>query len=367
MTPSLPTDLPPSATVPRSLWKWQLTFWVPFFALELLLFAFYFNSWRDRLFVTLSLVLLLAAMTTGIELVHRRLGSPFKDTRANFTRTVLFSILFCLPAACIELNVTPLLYRLIHLDSTDPVLFDYLCTKRSNVIISFCFWFGTCFVWCLARFFFLEWAERLREERKVARNLIAAQHRELSLLRSQLNVHFLFNALNSLITYAEYDPKVLQTLVHAMADYLRFCLESRDEKAPLQKEIDAIGNYLKIEHLRHLDALVYEIDCTPEAARASAPIPILQPLIENALRYGIKTAPRPLRLRVTAHIEDGHLHAEVANTGKWISEGKSDSTGVGLANLRRKLDLLYPNRARLFHESGNEDGWVRARIILPVE
>ncbi|HEY8965662.1 MAG TPA: histidine kinase, partial [Candidatus Methylacidiphilales bacterium] len=336
----------------------------PFFLFLQVLFGTFFPLWTQRVPITLGFTLILAAATTAIEFVYKAAWPPVAGARTNFLRTVLFSLVACLPIAIAQMVASPVLYRAVH---TDPELIESLCTVQSARISSYLFWFGVPFVWCLSRFFFLEWAERLRQEREAARTLIEAQHRELSLLRSQLNVHFLFNALNSLIAYADYDPSTLKTLVHAMADYLRFCLEAQGEKAPLQKEIDAVANYLKIEQHRHLDALVYEVDCSPDAAKALAPIPILQPLIENALRYGIKTAPRPLKLRVSARIEDGRLHAEVANTGKWISEGKSDSTGVGLANLRRKLDLLYPDRARLFHEKDGADGWIRARIVLPAE
>lgn len=365
---SLPAiDLPPSVTPPRALWKWQLFFWGPFFVFEQPLFNTFFPAWDSRLLITTSFAFVLVTATTLIEFGHDKIRSLSKSTRTNFTRTLLFSILACLPIAVVNVHLSPHLYRATH---AAPELIERLCYSRDAVVSSYCFWFGTAFVWCLSRFFFLEWTDRLRQEREAALGLISSQHRELSLLRSQLNVHFLFNALNSLIAYADYDPQALKTLVHAMSDYLRFCLEARGEKAPLQHEIDAVSNYLKIEHLRHLDALVYAVDCSAEAARAQAPIPILQPLIENALRYGLKTSPRPLRLRVRAHIEDGHLHAEVANTGKWVASGKSGSTGVGLSNLRRKLDLLYPNRARLLHENGDGeggDGWVRARIILPAE
>ncbi|SDT87647.1 Histidine kinase [Verrucomicrobium sp. GAS474] len=351
------------ASMIRSLWRWQLVCWLAFLLFEQVLFGTFFPMWGQRLPITVGFALALGLWTTAIEFVYRAIWPPAGNP-TNFLRTVLFSLVACLPISVVEMDISPHLYRAV---GADPELIYSLCFIESARISSYLFWFGTPFVWCLSRFFFLEWTERLRQEREAARTLIASQHRELSLLRSQLNVHFLFNALNSLIAYADYDPKQLKPLVHAMSDYLRFCLEAREEKAPLQQEIDAVGNYLKIEHLRHLDALVYEIDCTPEAAGTHAPIPILQPLIENALRYGLKTSPRPLRIRVTARVEDGHLHAEIANTGKWLPGGKSDSTGVGLANLRRKLDLLYPDRSRLTHESEAGDGWVRARIILPVD
>ena len=205
-------------------------------------------------------------------------------------------------------------------------------------------------------------------ELRLARAEAAARESELLLLRAQVNPHFLFNALHTIVAEAEDHPAAVGDIAHAVADYLRYSLRHGSHHAPLGDELNAVGNYLNVERA-HLgrDRLDWKIECTDEARMTLAPTALVQPLIENAIKYGLRTSPPPLRLRVNARVEAGELLVSVENTGAWLTrrpgEQARDSTGIGLNNLRRRLMLLCGEQARL--DVQKPEGAVRIEVRLP--
>jgi len=207
------------------------------------------------------------------------------------------------------------------------------------------------------------------QELRLARAEAAARDNELRVLRAQVNPHFLFNALHTIVAEAEDHPETVGEIAHAVADYLRYSLRHGAHHAPLGDELNAMGNYLNVERA-HLgrDRLDWKIECTDEARMTLAPTALVQPLVENAIKYGLRTSPPPLRLRVDARVEDGELWVAVENTGAWLTrrpgEQDRDSTGIGLNNLRRRLVLLCGENARL--DVATPDGAVRIEVRIPV-
>lgn len=205
-------------------------------------------------------------------------------------------------------------------------------------------------------------------EIRLARAEAANREAELQRLRAQVNPHFLFNALGSIISQAETNPAAVAPTTHAVADYLRYSLSHGDHRAPLGEELTAMASYLLVETAgQGEDRLQWSIDASDEARIASVPTALVQPLIENAIKYGLRTSPRPLRVRVTAQVVGGELVVVVENTGAWLDrvpgEKARDSTGIGLGNLRRRLELLCGPAAKLGTNSGG--GLVRLEVRLP--
>jgi LytS/YehU family sensor histidine kinase len=123
-----------------------------------------------------------------------------------------------------------------------------------------------------------------------------------------------------------------------------------------------------VETVRFKEDLDVGIEASAAARRCPVPILILQPLIDNAIKYGMETTAKPLRLRVRASVEGERLRLEVANTGRWVDLGTGHSrrqTRVGLENLRKRLELLYPGR-HTFEMTATDD-WVIGTIDLPAE
>lgn len=205
---------------------------------------------------------------------------------------------------------------------------------------------------------------------RLARAEAANREAELQLLRAQVNPHFLLNALSTIIGEAERNPAAVIDTTHAVADYLRYSLGQRSHRARLGDELDAMGHYLVVEaaHLRS-HGLDWKIEAGDDARAALAPTALVQPLVENAIKYGLRSSPRPLRLRIQAAVREGLLHVAVENSGEWFQrlpgEEARDSTGIGLNNVRRRVTLLCGERASL--EVTTPPGAVRVEVRLPFE
>lgn len=189
---------------------------------------------------------------------------------------------------------------------------------------------------------------------------------ELQLLRAQMNPHFLFNALNTIQSGICRQDSRLAELVRSFSLYLRYSLENRDnDRVPLGNEFDAIASYLAVEKARFLEKLDIECQIDPVARDALVPGIMIQPLVENAIKYGRKTSPRPLKIRVIiSNLDSGGVQIEVSNTGKWIEPNPVNTLGgVGLENLNARLNLLYPDTHGF--RISSENGWVTVRIWIP--
>ncbi len=225
----------------------------------------------------------------------------------------------------------------------------------------------------------LYFAIKRTQAAKAARDMLRdvqamATRAELAMLRYQLNPHFLFNSLASLRQQIIDDPGKARTMTGELAGYLRYTLNhSEQAEMPLGEEVEAIRKYLALEKIRFEDALEITIEIEPLARDWPVPSFLLQPLVENAFKHGAAPlAGAPLRLVISASVHDGALRLEISNTGQWrerpvatAAAETANSSGVGLANLRRRLQTLYPGRHTF--DIGQAAEWVCARIsIAPV-
>jgi signal transduction histidine kinase len=192
------------------------------------------------------------------------------------------------------------------------------------------------------------------------------QQSELKLLRAQVNPHFLFNALATIMAVRK-DEAMVSQVTQSLADYLRFSLaqESQDQfKHPLGQEVTALENYLLVEKIRFQKKLETRIDVSEEACAAHVPTALIQPLLENAIKYGQETSPSPLCIAIEARRSEGRLLIMVENTGRWVKPHGSESIGLGIANLRKRLHLLYEDQAELTFDCTATA--VRAQVLLPI-
>ena len=210
------------------------------------------------------------------------------------------------------------------------------------------------------------WQDLQAERERTLRATALATEAQLEMLRYQLQPHFLFNSLNSLRALIAEDPTRARAMVTELAEFLRYSLlTTRASEVPLADEVASLRRYLALERVRFEERLQVEFTVTAEAEGRRVPGFLLHPLAENAVKYGIRTSPRPLRVSVAARADHGTLVVEVANTGRWcepLEDPVQNGLGVGLANVRQRLEKLYPGRHRF--EVGQEDGWVRARIEI---
>jgi LytS/YehU family sensor histidine kinase len=279
-------------------------------------------------------------------------------TNFQIVRHALKVVLACALASLVDGVLTQLCVQAFHLPALPPV------AERGA-------WFArfAMYVAWSALYFAIRWEiESRNTELRLARAEAENREAELQRLRAQINPHFLFNALGSIIAEAETNPPAVAPLTHAMADYLRYSLTHGMHQAPLGEELTAMASYLQVESASFGPGrLDWKIQAADDVRLAVVPTALVQPLIENALKYGRQTSPRPLRLRVSARVEGPEVVVAVENSGTWVArapgEKSATSTGIGLGNVRRRLELLCGPAARL--ETATPDGHVRVEVRLP--
>ena len=217
--------------------------------------------------------------------------------------------------------------------------------------------------WCALYFGYQLIRERNSTEFRAMQAESLALKNELEHLQGQISPHFLFNALNTVLACRQ-DPEAIDTVTQALAKYLRFLLRPVARLEPLSRELDALEQYLTVQGVRFGDGLVTRIECDLDVRNVAVPPVMVQPLVENAIKYGGQTADRPIRVDVTARRDEDWLAIEVANSGRWVAPGGRQSTGTGLRSLERRLRLLVGPSASVSHRQ--DDGWVRVLIRVPL-
>jgi len=213
----------------------------------------------------------------------------------------------------------------------------------------------------------LSYASEVRAaERRAARFAQAAQQAELRSLRYQVNPHFLFNTLNSLSTLVLRNrPEEAESMIMNLSTFYRTSLTGDPlDDVPLADEVQLQQLYLAIEAVRFPDRLKIEIDVPDAVMSCCVPGLILQPLVENAIKYGVARATRPVTIRITAREVDDVLNIIVSDDGDVIPSDQDKGSGIGLANVRDRLDARYGSAARIEWHVPFEGGFV-VDLTLP--
>lgn len=215
-------------------------------------------------------------------------------------------------------------------------------------------------------FIYLIEARRTEEQRlRRARAETLAAEARAAALSLQLNPHFLFNALNAVSSLIlDRQPERAEATVSRLADFLRRSLQADPSAlATLGSEIETARAYLDIEQLRFEERLRVDIQCPPALADAPVPAFLLQPLVENAVKYGVARSRDPVTVRIAAKAADGRVVIDVSDDA--AATGKAaPGFGIGLANIRERLANRYGGAASL--SAGPTEPGFANRIELPL-
>jgi LytS/YehU family sensor histidine kinase len=192
-------------------------------------------------------------------------------------------------------------------------------------------------------------AETREAERRVAGFAQAAKEAEIRALRYQVNPHFLFNTLNSLSSLVMTGrANEAEAMIMNLSTFYRTSLSGDPmDDVLLSEEVRLQRLYLDIEAVRFPERLRTEIDVPEELMTLCVPGLILQPLVENAIKYGVSGVNRPVTIAITARSERGKLVLTVTDNGKGPASADDHGTGVGLANVRDRLQARFGSRAGL--------------------
>lgn len=185
---------------------------------------------------------------------------------------------------------------------------------------------------------------------------------QLSQLRAQLQPHFLFNALNTISAVMQVDVSRADALLAELADLLRASLQTgARQTTSLREEIELLRRYAHIMQERFAERVTVSWDVPPDAGDAEVPAMLLQPLLENAFKHGVEQSRHPVAISIRAQRGPESLRVTVRNSGSTLAAGGRG--GIGLANCRERIALLYGDRARL--DVAQEGDGVVATLVQP--
>jgi two-component system, LytTR family, sensor kinase len=333
----------------------QILYWIFQFVGWGILFALSYASGSDESHL-LQLVLLYLS-TIGISHVYRlvfiRLSWPSLKIGKLVPRVVIGSLVTALIYLIIQLLVS-FAYKNFKFDQDDLSLVPLVSGWLSLSII-FLLWNVFYFT-----YFFIE--KSRNEELKELQMQAKLNEFELNNLKTQLNPHFIFNAMNSIRALIDENPPLARHAITQLSSILRTTLQMNKTRfVTMQEEVRLIREYLELEKIRFEERLQVEYEIDESISGNLVPPMMLQTLVENALKHGISKCKDGGTVRVVTLSTNGSVEVKIFNSGVFIPG--SSRKGVGLSSTEQRLTILYGKEAKF--DMYNQDGMVVTQVVFP--
>jgi LytS/YehU family sensor histidine kinase len=317
----------------RLFWLLQTGGWLAYFALNFLAAIGYGKPWQ-YVYVSLSSAVFGFVITSILRYGYRRVAALPTGRMLGIAGALML--------------VATALYAKVFAE----VVFGYCWDCRPSSVFGYIGYFGSALYVMLSwsgLYFGIKWSRELVRERETALKATAMAHEaQLKMLRYQLNPHFLFNTLNAISTLIlDRQGDTANRMVTGLSGFLRHTLDSDPmQRVSLGEELAALERYLSIEQLRFGDRLRLAIHVSDEARRAEVPSLILQPLIENCIKYAVSKRIDGGGIEIAAEVKQGVLEMAVRDDGPGSADAcrSGNGHGVGLANTRERLRVLFGER-----------------------
>jgi LytS/YehU family sensor histidine kinase len=235
--------------------------------------------------------------------------------------------------------------------------------KTGDIVQVVLSWMVQLLAWGVMYFAYHWFLRGRQEELRNLRLETANREGQLANLRSQINPHFMFNALNGIRALIDEDPARAKQAITQLSAILRNAMGTVKRKTvPLGEEIDIVKAYLALEQMRFEERLQASFDVDPALEREPVPPMLLQTLVENAIKHGIAKLTAGGEVRIGAHRGLDGLVLSVSNSGIY-TPGQVNGTGIGIANTRKRLMMIYGPKAVMRIE--NRNGLVVTEVELP--
>jgi len=347
------------ASPARLFWVLQCAGWLGYFSLHYLAGVGHGKSW-DYIWVSAAATAIGFGVTSLLRLGYRGIWElPTGQMIA---------------AACLLLMLATAVYSTTYAEA----VFRWCFECRPDSLLGYIGYFGSALYVMLSwsgLYFGIKFSREVAHERENTLRANATAHEaQLKMLRYQLNPHFLFNTLNAISTLVlDNQNATANRMVTGLSAFLRHSLDSDPmQRVSLDEELEALTRYLGIEQVRFGERLRVVVDVSAPARRALVPSLILQPLIENCIKYAISRRIEGGTIAVRAEVVGESLRIRVEDDGPGLPadcNGHSSGNGVGLANTRERLKVLYGARQRVDVRSRPVEagGGVEVALELPYE
>ena len=224
------------------------------------------------------------------------------------------------------------------------------------------FWYAILlFLWTVF-YFTYHYFERYNASLKYDASMIEI---ELNNLKSQLNPHFIFNALNSIRALVDENPSKSKQAINQLSNILRSSLASDKKRlTKFDDELKIVKDYLGLESIRFEERLKTEFDIHPDSQKFLVPPLMIQTLVENGIKHGISKLTPGGIIQLKTSVENNHLKIRIRNSGHMVNGTKRSKGGLGLKNTVQRLRLLYGDEAS-FRIVNENDNFVLTEIVIP--
>ena len=331
----------------RLVWVQLLIGWLPIWALfTTLITVAHSNSVTEAALISLRMIVAAALLGLGVQRLTERVPWPQ-------TVTPLF-VLIHIGAAIVYALAWVLLNSII-----ESVLHGALMIVVGVGIASFLM-LG---IWMYVMIAGVSYT--MQSSARAAKAEAAASQAQLDALRAQLNPHFLFNALHTVVQLIPREPRVAAQAAEEVAGLLRTTIEEDRDIISLEREVDFVKRYLDVESIRFGERLTIHYEIPDEALSATLPSFSLQTLVENAVRHGAGPKVEPTDVTIGAQLRNASLIVQVTDTGAGVNE-VTGLRGTGLKRLRDRLSALYRGGADLQLTPRTSGGTI-ATLTVPQE
>lgn len=273
-----------------------------------------------------------------------------------------YVLVLSLALSCVWLLVTRvLLWLFFRHDATYTLLLIHSSTIRYGVSVLI--------IGCMAAMSLLWYTQKEQKEIEGRKTEAEKMTREAELykLRQQLQPHFLFNSLNSISALTGTQPEKARHMIQQLSDFLRGTLKKDEQQwDSLQDELQHLQLYLDIEKVRFGHRLVTSVEYDEEALQKKLPSMLLQPVVENAIKFGLYDTLGEVTITITAKMHNGSLIITVTNPFDEVTAQPLQGTGFGLASVQRRLFLLFA-RTDLLQTSAENNYFITTITIPPTQ
>ncbi len=325
----------------KRYWIFQLVGWSAFLTMHIFFAWFYgkFSKPADQEFLLLRAFVYVAI---GVLLTHlmRMFILKFRLLSVKIQRQILYFILLSIFTAFICGYAEQIAFRTLHLNSARELELMKSKSFLSILLMNTLSWMMYILSWnsFYLIYHYITYAQQERIQTLQLKSLV--KELELNTIKSNINPHFIFNALNSIRALVNENPDRARDAITELSNILRSSINMhKTQTVPLNQEIKIVEDYLALEYIRFEDRLkvVFEID------KDTLPLPIppmmVQSMVENAIKHGISQKVNGGTIKISAQIKKTSLELLVLNTGRLNGNGKND--GFGVKSTNERLNLIY--------------------------
>ena len=299
-------------------------------------------------------------ITIGLRIIYKSFHNKKKPLLIVLGYVLFFSLIF----SVLLFLSAHLIYAILKPEEFEQYsetifTFSYMAARLTQI-------FPLLTTWSMLYFGIKFWLDWSKEHDRAEKLDLLAKSAQLQMLRYQVNPHFLFNSFSSLRALIRTNQVKAEEMVSKLSEFYRYSLTTKNNaEVPLIEEIEAVENYFVIEKIRFGDKLEFYVTIDSLAEEYPVPCFLIHPLVENAIKYGMKTSKLPLIIKIDAFVKKNNLIICVANSGSWLKNTGSNNihgTSTGLSNIKSRLEYSFPNNHRF--DIKEEEGFVKVIIEI---